>query len=160
MYSAISSEAFSKRSGRIDGRPTALYISSKNGDSSSNAASAICLICRIGCAFGTRFSASITISIARCRRSSPRIRLFLPNHCSVYTADEFRLLSTAFSERAIKAQGDQRPRQQVDLGVLHRYLVSPAPRSALVLGKALSSTVRGFSQALVVYALTVILGVR
>ena len=47
-----------------------------------------------------------------------------------------------------------------DLGVLHRYLVSPAPRSALVLGKALSSTVRGFSQALVVYALTVILGVR
>ncbi|HVN90522.1 MAG TPA: ABC transporter permease [Candidatus Binataceae bacterium] len=47
-----------------------------------------------------------------------------------------------------------------DLGVLHRYLVSPAPRSALVLGKALSSTVRGFSQALVVYALTLILGVQ
>ncbi len=47
-----------------------------------------------------------------------------------------------------------------DLGVLHRYLVSPAPRSALVLGKALSSTVRGFSQALVVYALIAVLGIR
>ena len=30
-----------------------------------------------------------------------------------------------------------------DLGILHRYLVSPAPRSALVLGKALSAGVRG-----------------
>ena len=38
-----------------------------------------------------------------------------------------------------------------DLGVLHRYLVSPAPRSALVLGKALSSSVRGLSQAVVIY---------
>ena len=34
-----------------------------------------------------------------------------------------------------------------DLGVLHRYMVSPAPRSALVLGKAASSGVRGLSQA-------------
>ena len=47
-----------------------------------------------------------------------------------------------------------------DLGVLHRYLVSPAPRSALVLGKALSSTVRGFSQAIVVYVLALILGIQ
>ncbi|HTT12570.1 MAG TPA: ABC transporter permease [Burkholderiaceae bacterium] len=38
-----------------------------------------------------------------------------------------------------------------DLGVLHRYMVSPAPRSALVLGKALSSGVRGLSQAIVIY---------
>ena len=40
-----------------------------------------------------------------------------------------------------------------DLGVLHRYLVSPAPRSALVLGKAVSAGVRGLSQAVVVYLL-------
>ena len=40
-----------------------------------------------------------------------------------------------------------------DLGVLQRYLVSPAPRSALVLGKALSAGVRALSQALIVYAL-------
>jgi len=38
-----------------------------------------------------------------------------------------------------------------DLGVLHRYLVSPAPRSALVIGKALASSVRGLSQSLVIY---------
>jgi ABC-2 type transport system permease protein len=40
-----------------------------------------------------------------------------------------------------------------DLGILHRYMVSPAPRSALVLGKAVSSGVRGLSQAVIVYAL-------
>ena len=47
-----------------------------------------------------------------------------------------------------------------DLGVLHRYLVSPAPRTALVLGKALSSGVRGLSQAVVVYALALVLGIK
>lgn len=46
-----------------------------------------------------------------------------------------------------------------DLGVLHRYLVSPAPRSALVLGKAVSSAVRGLSQAVVVYLLSLVLGI-
>ena len=30
-----------------------------------------------------------------------------------------------------------------DLGVLHRYMVSPAPRTALVLGKAVASGARG-----------------
>ena len=47
-----------------------------------------------------------------------------------------------------------------DLGVLHRYLVSPAPRSALVAGKALSSGARALSQALVVYLCAAALGVR
>jgi len=46
-----------------------------------------------------------------------------------------------------------------DLGVLQRYLVSPAPRSALVLGKALSASVRALSQAFVVYLLALLLGV-
>ena len=46
-----------------------------------------------------------------------------------------------------------------DLGVLQRYLVSPAPRSALVLGKALSASVRGLSQAAIVYLLAAVLGV-
>jgi ABC-2 type transport system permease protein len=46
-----------------------------------------------------------------------------------------------------------------DLGVLQRYLVSPAPRSALVLGKALSAGVRALSQAVIVYALALLLGV-
>ncbi len=46
-----------------------------------------------------------------------------------------------------------------DLGVLHRYMVSPAPRSALVLGKALSSSVRALSQAFFVYVCALALGV-
>jgi len=46
-----------------------------------------------------------------------------------------------------------------DLGVLHRYMVSPAPRSALVLSKAASSAVRGLAQALVVYILSALLGI-
>ncbi len=46
-----------------------------------------------------------------------------------------------------------------DLGVLQRYLASPAPRSALVLGKAISAGVRALSQALIVYILALLLGV-
>ena len=46
-----------------------------------------------------------------------------------------------------------------DLGVLQRYLVSPAPRSALILGKSLSAGVRALSQALIVYGLALLLGV-
>lgn len=46
-----------------------------------------------------------------------------------------------------------------DLGVLQRYLVSPAPRSALVLGKALTSAVRGLFQAAVVYLVSLMIGV-
>lgn len=47
-----------------------------------------------------------------------------------------------------------------DLGILHRYLVSPAPRSALVFGKAVSAGVRGLSQAVVVYVLALLLQVK
>lgn len=46
-----------------------------------------------------------------------------------------------------------------DLGVLQRYLVSPAPRSALVVGKSLSASVRALSQAIIVYALALLLGI-
>jgi len=46
-----------------------------------------------------------------------------------------------------------------DLGVLHRYLVSPAPRSALVSGKALSSGTRALSQAIVIYVCAALMGV-
>jgi ABC-2 type transport system permease protein len=47
-----------------------------------------------------------------------------------------------------------------DLGIIHKFLVSPTPRSALVLGKALSAGVRGLSQAVIIYALSLILGVH
>ncbi len=47
-----------------------------------------------------------------------------------------------------------------DLGIVHKFLVSPTPRSALVLGKALSAGVRALTQAVIVYLLAVLLGVR
>jgi ABC-2 type transport system permease protein len=47
-----------------------------------------------------------------------------------------------------------------DLGVLQRLLVSPTPRGALVLGKALAAGVRALSQAAIIYLLAVVLGVR
>jgi ABC-2 type transport system permease protein len=46
-----------------------------------------------------------------------------------------------------------------DLGIVHKLLVSPAPRVALVLGKALSGGVRGLSQGVAVYLLAWLLGV-
>ena len=47
-----------------------------------------------------------------------------------------------------------------DLGIVHKFLVSPTPRTALVLGKALSAGVRALSQAVIVYALASAMGVR
>lgn len=47
-----------------------------------------------------------------------------------------------------------------DLGILHRYMVSPAPRTALVLGKAVSAAVRGLLQAIIVYALAMLMGIE
>ncbi|MFO0761594.1 MAG: ABC transporter permease [Byssovorax sp.] len=44
-----------------------------------------------------------------------------------------------------------------DLGVLQKLLVSPAYRSALVLGKGVSAGVRGLSQALIVYLLALLM---
>jgi len=47
-----------------------------------------------------------------------------------------------------------------DLGIVHKFLVSPTPRTALVLGKALSAGVRALAQAVIVYALAGAMGVR
>lgn len=46
-----------------------------------------------------------------------------------------------------------------DLGILHKFLVSPTPRQALVLGKGLSAGVRALSQVVIIYALAFALGV-
>ena len=46
-----------------------------------------------------------------------------------------------------------------DLGIVQKFLTSPAPRSALVLGRAISSTVRGLCQMVFVYLLAYLLGV-
>lgn len=47
-----------------------------------------------------------------------------------------------------------------DLGIVHKFLATPTPRSALVLGKAVSGGVRSLIQAVVVLALALALGVK
>ena len=47
-----------------------------------------------------------------------------------------------------------------DMGIVQKFLVSPIPRGALVLGKALSAGVRALAQAFIVYALALLLGVK
>ncbi len=55
-------------------------------------------------------------------------------------------------------------RDQCHLGTRHRivqkFLVSPTPRTALVLGKGFSAGIRTLSQAIVVYGLSLLLGVK
>jgi len=47
-----------------------------------------------------------------------------------------------------------------DLGILHKFLASPTPRTALVLGKALSAGVRALILVTIIYLLSLILGVQ
>jgi ABC-2 type transport system permease protein len=47
-----------------------------------------------------------------------------------------------------------------DLGIVHKFLVSPAARSSLVLGRAISSTVRSICQMILVYALAVLIRIH
>jgi len=47
-----------------------------------------------------------------------------------------------------------------DLGITNKFLASPTPRAALVLGKALSAGVRALSQVVIIYILAILLGVR
>ncbi|HMG35547.1 MAG TPA: ABC transporter permease [Blastocatellia bacterium] len=46
-----------------------------------------------------------------------------------------------------------------DLGITSKFLVSPVPRSALVLGKALSAGLRSIPQIVIIYGLSLLLGV-
>jgi len=46
-----------------------------------------------------------------------------------------------------------------DLGIIHKFLATPTPRTALVMGKALSAGVRALSQVVIVYLIAVGLGV-
>ncbi|MDD5370178.1 MAG: ABC transporter permease [Anaerolineaceae bacterium] len=47
-----------------------------------------------------------------------------------------------------------------DLGIVHKFLVSPTPRAAVVFGKALSAGLRGLTQAVIIYLLALLLGVH
>lgn len=47
-----------------------------------------------------------------------------------------------------------------DLGILHRQMVSPAPRSALVLGRAIASGFRSMASAVIIYILALVLKIN
>jgi len=47
-----------------------------------------------------------------------------------------------------------------DVGLLTKLLSTPSPRSSIVIGKALASAVRGVFQAVVIFALSLLLGIR
>lgn len=47
-----------------------------------------------------------------------------------------------------------------DMGVLQKMLVSPAPRSSLVIGRAIAAGIRGIAQVVIMYLLCFILGVH
>lgn len=47
-----------------------------------------------------------------------------------------------------------------DLGIIHKLLVSPAYRGALVMGKAISAGLRGLTQAVIIYVLALVLGIH
>lgn len=47
-----------------------------------------------------------------------------------------------------------------DMGILQKILVSPAPRSVLVLGKAIAAGIRGLSQVAMIYILSYFLGIN
>ena len=47
-----------------------------------------------------------------------------------------------------------------DLGIVQKFLASPTPRAALVLGKGFSAGVRTLSQAVIVYCLSLLIGVK
>ena len=75
-----------------------------------------------------------------------------------HSLSRFPRARTSCAERSSRESPWHRGDLERDLGVLHRYMVSPAPRTALVLGKAVSSGVRSLLRAVVVYHLA--LGVR
>lgn len=47
-----------------------------------------------------------------------------------------------------------------DLGILVKYIASPAARGALVLGKGLAAGIRGVAQAVIIFVVSAILGVH
>lgn len=47
-----------------------------------------------------------------------------------------------------------------DLGIIHKFLASPVPRTALALGKGLAAGVRGSSQAIIILPLAYIMGAK
>jgi ABC-2 type transport system permease protein len=49
---------------------------------------------------------------------------------------------------------------EYDLGIIHKLLVTPAPRISLVAGKALAAGVRALPQVIIIYLLAKLMGVK
>lgn len=47
-----------------------------------------------------------------------------------------------------------------DMGILQKILVSPAPRSVLVIGRSISAGIRGISQTFIIYVLALFLNIQ
>ncbi|MFA5311789.1 MAG: ABC transporter permease [Methanomassiliicoccales archaeon] len=47
-----------------------------------------------------------------------------------------------------------------DMGIVQKFLTSPAPRTAMIAGRALSAGVRGLSQAVIIYFVAIMMGVN
>ncbi len=47
-----------------------------------------------------------------------------------------------------------------DMGILHKILVTPTPRSILIIGRAISAGIRGLSQILIIYLLSFLLDIH
>lgn len=47
-----------------------------------------------------------------------------------------------------------------DLGIIHKILVTPTPRAAIIIGKALSAGVRSLSQCVIIYILAAVLQIK
>jgi ABC-2 type transport system permease protein len=47
-----------------------------------------------------------------------------------------------------------------DLGIVHKLMASPTPRVALILGKSIASGIRSLFQVIIVYGLSLLLGVK
>lgn len=47
-----------------------------------------------------------------------------------------------------------------DMGILHKILVTPAPRMVLVVGRAIAAGIRGLSQIFIIYVLSFLLGIH
>ena len=77
----MSNDAFSRRSGGTEARPTFEYIRSNSTDRRSNASSAMVLMVRRGWSFGTRSSRSTNASIVTCGSRLPLMERLPPLWC-------------------------------------------------------------------------------
>ena len=155
-YSAISSDAFSSRSGGIDGRPPSAYISSNTGDRSASASSASRLIARSGWPTGTRALQIDERQHRHLRILPPAHPRHLPERCFdrtdhtaapvVGTANFSSLL---VSTSAISAMDEVGQRQRLEAEVVDDQQVGGEVALEPLVGRAVSAAGVEVAQELV-----------